>query len=926
MTVSSAEGDIAEIRAECDRAQRPLEVDAHHEGTDRPDQRRRASHRVKVKRRRSRLGQLRRTLRNHASPVLIALLSLLVAGSFLAVGTVHIQVLLVVAPFCVLTGAFALFVEEAPTKRQWLPALIIAGLAAYSWLQSIALPPALQNWLSPHAGQVWQEAFKLLGESPTRWCSLSLDPAASRVEALKWFCYAAVFLAASSIARNKGCQPGVVIVVVSALVGGVLSVAHGLFEVDAWLTLYRPEMPRPVWAVSPLLNPNNFAGYLNLALFGAMGLLFARKPLLPRWLSGMTVVLLSALVVLTGSRGGVLALVLGFAASGIAFRSQQIEAKRRGGATVPAWIPLLGIALAGGGLALTGSTELVWRQLQEETTDKLHVLEYSRPIIRDYLWIGVGRGSFETAFAGYRQYPGHLLFQYAENFVFQWIAEWGLPVAITGLFGLAWALGPRRWGFGRRAVPTGIVLGVGVLLLHNLFDLATEITSVGIAVAVLLGSLVGDGEYCEIEREPQSPGAHSSSPPYYRTRTRVIAAAAVLGLGLAAVLGVATTAIPEAYSERRDIAEELQSIFSKPQSGPAVATFREHVKRAILRHPADPYLPVAGAFLAPETGKAKLTWLSHAIRRDPLSARPHLMIADTLARHGFVLQALLELRRSVELDPTLTDAVAQRTARLANNLELIERVVPKGIAGIAVLNALSQQYVGTPEKQALHQQLLAESLKRNPNHPDTNTILGHELLFAITSNTPPCQSVAELECRRRLEQHIAVIERTKDRTIYAVLIRARLLAHERKFDEAERWLNQVCQDVKHSACDEERLRLAAKLPDPKRFQDAVVTYVNATCYSSELCSNTHQLIGSLELQRGNPNGALSHFERAALENPTAGAWIRVTEVALNLGRLSRAETALASAKRLGGAELAEPFEKRLLEVQRQELSKTLGTK
>ncbi|HMA96286.1 MAG TPA: hypothetical protein VKP30_26545, partial [Polyangiaceae bacterium] len=229
--------------------------------------------------RRSALSRLRSEWQRRAPWVLGILLTLAVAGSLLAVGTVHIPVLLFIAPLCILFGAFAIVVEDTPTWQRRLPALILVGLGLYSGLQSIALPESTLRQLSPVAARVWSDAFRLLGEPLSRWASVSVDPSASRVEALKWICYAAVFFGAAKLGREKGSQPGTLIVFGSAVLGGVLSVAHGLFGIEEWLGLYRPQMTSPVWALAPLLNPNNFAGYLNLAIFAGMGLLFAHQPL-----------------------------------------------------------------------------------------------------------------------------------------------------------------------------------------------------------------------------------------------------------------------------------------------------------------------------------------------------------------------------------------------------------------------------------------------------------------------------------------------------------------------------------------------------------------------------------------------------------------------------------------------------------------------
>ncbi|HEY5959484.1 MAG TPA: hypothetical protein VIV60_23160, partial [Polyangiaceae bacterium] len=81
--------------------------------------------------------------------MLTLLLSLLVAGSLLAVGTVHVATLIVIAPIAIVAGALAVWVEDQPKQRRPLPALVALGLASFSLLQSIPLPPSWAKALSP---------------------------------------------------------------------------------------------------------------------------------------------------------------------------------------------------------------------------------------------------------------------------------------------------------------------------------------------------------------------------------------------------------------------------------------------------------------------------------------------------------------------------------------------------------------------------------------------------------------------------------------------------------------------------------------------------------------------------------------------------------------------------------------------------------
>ncbi len=73
---------------------------------------------------------------------------------------------------------------------------------------------------------------EIIGENAHKAASISVDPGASRVEALKWLCYAAVFITAANLTRRTGAKRGLTLVVMAALVGGILTIIHGLLGLE----------------------------------------------------------------------------------------------------------------------------------------------------------------------------------------------------------------------------------------------------------------------------------------------------------------------------------------------------------------------------------------------------------------------------------------------------------------------------------------------------------------------------------------------------------------------------------------------------------------------------------------------------------------------------------------------------------------------
>src|SRR4029079_8537146 len=102
---------------------------------------------------------------------------------------------------------------------------------------------------------------------------------------------------------------------------------------------------------------------------------------------------------------------------------------------------LAGTALVALGLAAAGAGTRAWEVAHDAHLGaKAQVWRWSLALARDFPWFGVGRGAFETAFLPYRQADQQnytVVFAYAENFVIQWITDWGVPVGLAAVVGAA---------------------------------------------------------------------------------------------------------------------------------------------------------------------------------------------------------------------------------------------------------------------------------------------------------------------------------------------------------------------------------------------------------------------------------------------------------------------------------------------------------
>ncbi len=232
----------------------------------------------------------------------LLLLVLALFASPLARGAVDWRVQLAIA---IATGGSLLLC--AATHGPRLPYLVLGLMAIFGaiLLQLLPIPSGLLRLLSPSAADLFQTSLGTLGLFPSIR-PLSLDPAATALEAAKAACCLMAAAAAALLAQER--RTRLFIAKVLALSGGavfVLSVSHGAATVGSVIA-----------STFPFKNPNHLAGFLTLTAWPALGLaLGARGYRRALWLA--TFVVSASGVLMSASRGGMASFFFGVAVFGI---------------------------------------------------------------------------------------------------------------------------------------------------------------------------------------------------------------------------------------------------------------------------------------------------------------------------------------------------------------------------------------------------------------------------------------------------------------------------------------------------------------------------------------------------------------------------------------------------------------------------------
>jgi tetratricopeptide (TPR) repeat protein len=829
--------------------------------------------------------------------LLQGLLALVVLGSALALGGVHVPVILVLALVTSAMTALALRTFPPEDWRELLrtPAGLGLVLAAFTFIQSIPIPMPVLRWIAPDNADVWSRSLIAFGEKGPSWASVSLDPGASVIESLKWFTYVGVFAVSNLIARRRGRTWGVALVFASGLIVALVTIVHGLVGTTTVYGFYVPQFGTVPWHVGPLLNTNNLAGYLNLAAMSGLALLMSRQTEVPRWLAALGTTVIGATVVIAASRGGVLALLLGLlllalvVGTGTPSGNETTLPKRTAAL-------LLALAIGGGALfAVLGSTPETWVELYDKNLLKIRMLGWATPMIREHAWLGIGRGAFESVFPAYRVYSEHLVFTHAENFPAQWMSEWGVPVAVGAMLGFAWFLRPTAIGLRRSILAAGVAVGIGILLLQNLFDLGLEVSSVCVALAAAFGTIWGGWD-----RTARS----------WRVSEAESRKASVVGWSLfvATTVFILLAIFPfcglhEVASDREGIHRMLRAWVGE-RTAVRTGQLRRELRRAMMLHPAEPYFPLIAAQVAwlSGSGENPMPALSRSLERSSQNGRAHLLLAQILASRGAASQARLELRLAVLDEPALSGVAAELALKSSTTTDELLETVPVGETGASMIGAL----YGMASEQA-RLPLLQELFRRDPQNATGHAFLADYYLAELTrgNQSGVCAGERRAMCEEGIERSAAIMAGHAPRSSRADQYRARLLMANGKAEEAEALLAKRCSQVDDAVdCQFHRTYAAAAVKGkPEILQTAARDLQSVACASAQQCAYTAATIGELLAGRGEWGTAFKYFKRASQDDPNENRWLRLADVAGKVGFHAQAADALEKVVVLrGGAD------------------------
>lgn len=478
----------------------------------------------------------------HSAGLLTGWLALLVLWAPLPFGgiTPWATAILQAAAFAALVLAAWAVEHPRDLRPAAVPAAVLAAIALLGFAQSLPWPAGLVGRLSPGHAEVWRQAAEIPGTPELAAEHLSFAPAASRAAALTWAAAASALLAGTAAGRLRVRRRWLLAVLCA---GALFQI---FFGAQQWFahsnTLWGVAIPRSPRLQGTFVNPNHLALYLEMALPAVFAWAWwasrrarmeaqaERKLLL---LAPPILVWLTLFIGLsfTGSRGGLLGVVLGVSAQALT-----AAAVRRRWRTA-----VLGLGAIAAGIAVVaavGLREGLGRVLTTSLDDVswgYRVVEYGA-VVRLWLrfpWFGSGLGAFRDAFPSVQPPDLQGTWWHSHSDLLELLATTGVVGAILLLIGL-WPIARRLLrviaGRGRSENRAAALAVFGVLvsaLVHESVDFGLTMPGNALTLAVLVG--VGLAVPLDVP-PPLVPAAVSTAaapppeapahPPHSRSRKR----------------------------------------------------------------------------------------------------------------------------------------------------------------------------------------------------------------------------------------------------------------------------------------------------------------------------------------------------------------------------------------------------------------------
>jgi O-antigen ligase/tetratricopeptide (TPR) repeat protein len=535
----------------------------------------------------------------------------------------------------------------------------IIGLFALLGLQMVPLPGALVERLSPNAYRLYTEAATQTAMAIPKWVPLSVCTQATETEVWKYLAYAMVFvLIIKNIRTSKQ---------VNRLVYTILAVGTGeaIYGLSPYLFSYKQHS---LFNISgTFVNKNHFAGYLEMGILLAFGMLFTRfepphssssEPTSPpseeKYFKAAWVLLflIGPMIVahlLSGSRGGVMSLTAGLIVFLVLVGSRRLLRR---------WIFILLVVvpIVLGIVVMIGQDTFFQRlgtipemEAQDSFRWRWEFWRSAVHIFQDFPVLGSGLGTFAHLSDRYQTIRHSFRYLFPENDYLHLVSETGiigvaLVVWIGFLFfsrtGRAWKQRHSRWAV---AIGAGGLSALGSLLIHSSGDFNLHIPSNALLFTVIAALTYVTAHTTRSQRHA-SPTRHLSPSALVNWYSLILFGGVCVGCYLFQVVEFYRGFVQYEHFTRAVTTQKMSSDNNTPndqsvslraaiQHDKHNAAYYYALGRSLSRDDEDPREAHPPEQIANDLHEAE-TWLKRAILLDPANPEYYYELGLLSNRRG----------------------------------------------------------------------------------------------------------------------------------------------------------------------------------------------------------------------------------------------------------------------------------------------------
>lgn len=384
-------------------------------------------------------------------------------------------------------------------------------LLLFMLLQVVPLPPSLLKILSPAAFAAYSPIADLVDTG--QWLPLTLHQKATIQEFFRISAYALIYILTVQLLNNPINLKKTVNLVI-ALAVGVAFVAIVQDVSSPEKIFWFREVPENAHPFGPWINPNQFAGYMELISPVALGVFLFYKPRIrpdESWREkmvslfsqpesnlyfyyGFASVLLVLAVFVSLCRGGIISITLSGIVFVLLYNRKELQRGRMALLLVCCCV-FLAISWFGWDIVIAEFNH-GFDSAGRIRDARLTLWQDSLSIIRDYPLFGSGFGTFQDIYPRYSTLADTLIYDHAHNDYLELLTDGGLlgftlaAWFMIAVLGHGWKMVRARRDRYAILVGIGAISGLAAMLMHSSTDFNMHNGAVGMYFFFLCGLLV----------------------------------------------------------------------------------------------------------------------------------------------------------------------------------------------------------------------------------------------------------------------------------------------------------------------------------------------------------------------------------------------------------------------------------------------------